>query len=95
MDIPEYSTLSELAYLLDGENLTKLLSYYGGLTITIPTLAELRLMVQALTIYQYVNVEGGSFEDALKASSDEFSEDSLKSAYQNIVDALNTYEFDQ
>ena len=43
-DLPQYSTLSELCYILDSSNLVKFLSYYGGMTITIPKLKDLRLV---------------------------------------------------
>ena len=33
-ELPEYSTLSELIYVLDNENFIKFLNYYGGKTIT-------------------------------------------------------------
>ena len=56
-DIPEYSTLSELCYILEGDNLARFLSYFGGMTIKVPSLRELRLILQALLLYQYVNLE--------------------------------------
>ena len=37
-DIPEYSGISELAYILDRKNLLKLCEYFGGTTITMPTI---------------------------------------------------------
>ena len=40
-DIPEYAVVSELCYLLDGANMTRLLTYLAGRTITFPTEAEL------------------------------------------------------
>ena len=53
-DDPKYSTLSELCYILDGDNLAKFLKYFGGLTIKIPTLRDMRLLTQSLLLYQYV-----------------------------------------
>ena len=44
----KYSTLSELAYVLDKDNLLKLCEYFGGLTIKIPTIDEIESLVQAL-----------------------------------------------
>ena len=93
-DIPDYLTLSELCYVIDGDNLARFLSYFGGMTITIPTLKDLRLVLQGLTLYQYVNVEGGSFEDGLKAViGDEFSPDQIKEIYAKIVEVVSNYEF--
>lgn len=93
-EIPQYASLCELAYILDGDNLSKLLSYYGGMTIRIPTLREMRVLLQALLIFEYVNLNGGTFEDALKASDDsEFSPAELKEAYKHILEVTANYEF--
>lgn len=93
-DIPDYLTLSELCYVLDGENLSKFLSYFGGMTITIPKLKDLRLILKGLTMYQYVNVEGGDFDDTLKAlAGDEFSSDDIKNIYVKIVEVISNYDF--
>lgn len=92
-DLPEYSTLSELCYILDSDNLTKFLSYYGGMTIKIPTLKDFRLIVQTLLLYQYVNVEGGDFNEALKVVADEFPQDKILEVYTKLSDIIDNYEF--
>lgn len=93
-DKPEYTALSELCYILDGDNLSKLLSYYGGMTIKIPTLREMRLMLQALLLFQYVNLEKGTFEEGLKVvTQNEFSETEIKNAYKSILEVVANYEF--
>ena len=63
---PTYSTLSELAYILDQENLIKLLQYFGGITITIPTVEELNDILDALIIYKRVNLENEDFTKVIK-----------------------------
>ena len=50
-EIPEYSTLSELAYIVDKENLLKLCEYFGGTTIHIPTIDELESILYSLLLY--------------------------------------------
>lgn len=92
-DLPEYSTLSELCYILDGDNLSKFLSYFGGLTIKVPTLKDMRLLLQGLLLYQYVNIEEGKYEDALKALADEFTQDEIKTVYDKIVEVTKEYDF--
>lgn len=93
-DIPDYLTLSELCYVLDNENLTRFLSYFGGMTLTVPKLKDLRLVLKGLSLYQYVNVEGGDFEDSLKAlAGDEFSCDDIKAIYVKIVEVISNYDF--
>ena len=39
-NVPELASLSALAYVLDKDNLLKLCEYFGGQTITIPTITE-------------------------------------------------------
>ena len=94
-DTPEYSTLCELCYILDNDNLTKLLSYYGGMTIKIPQLRDLRLLVQALLLYQCVNLDGEDFGEALQTVSGEFSQDEIKQSYLKLCDVIANYEFER
>ena len=92
-DIPEYSVLSELAYILDGDALFKFMEYFGGRTITVPTLAEFKVVTEALLLYQYVNMEGISFNQALNLlDTSESSLKDIKSCYTKMVDILNTYK---
>lgn len=93
-DVPEYSALSELCYILDGDNLSKLLSYYGGMTIKIPTLKEMRVMTQAILLYQYVALEDGNFNDCLQVvCGDEFKEEEILNAYNKLTEVIANYEF--
>lgn len=64
-DDPAYNSLCELVYVLDKESLYKLCSVYGGTTIKVPTIDELKQMVNVLLIYQKVH-EGKSFAEAYK-----------------------------
>lgn len=65
-DKPEYSTLSELAYLLDGKSFANLLNYYGGKTITIPTVEEFNDIVVALLVMERRDNTGESYENIFK-----------------------------
>ena len=70
-DTPEYATLSEMCYLLDAGNMTRLLTYFAGKTITIPKQEEFVILVNALLLYQRVNIKGESLVDAqAKATKD-------------------------
>ena len=60
-DIPEYAVTSELCYLLDGANMTRLLTYFAGRTVTFPTEAEMATVTNALLMYQYINIDGETF----------------------------------
>lgn len=65
-EIPEYSTLSELVYVLDNENFIKLLNYYGGKTIRIPTTTELSTVLNSLVAYERQQNTDMSLTEILK-----------------------------
>lgn len=91
---PKYSTLSELAYILDGKSLMDFLSYFGGLTIKIPTLKEMRLVINGLLLYQYVNLDDIEFKQALKlVENEDFSQKEIKEVYSSLVSVLDKYDF--
>jgi hypothetical protein len=92
-DIPEYSTLSELAYILDKDSLFNFLEYYGGTTIKVPTLQEFNQIIRALLLYQAVNLEGVEFNKAFKNLEEEFQTNDTKESYFNIVKVLDKYDF--
>lgn len=95
-DDPEYLTLSELCYVLEGDSLSKFLSYFGGMTLKIPTLRELRLVLQGLSLYELINLEKATFEEGLKAlTTDEFNTNELKEVYAKIANVVAEYEFDR
>lgn len=92
-DIPEYSGISELSYILDKKNLLRLCEYFGGCTITIPTIEELETIIYALLLYQHVNVEHMLFKDAV-ASIEQNDVDirSIKACYHMLTAVLNSYD---
>lgn len=92
-NIPEYSTLSELAYVLDGKNLVKFLQYYGGKTITIPTTQEFNSLINALLLYQLIDIEGKNSTDALKELKEVTNLKELNSKYILIKEILDEYDF--
>ena len=99
-DTSEYATLSELVYLLDKETLFKFVNYYGGLTIRVPTMSELKTMLYALMMYQQINVEESSTLDdhdihniLRNISIDDVPESDIKAAYRTICEVLSNYEF--
>ena len=92
-DIPEYSALSELAYVLDKESLLKLCEYFGGVTITIPTVEELEAIVYALVLYQKVDIDKIPFDKAIKIIGDSTeSMKAVKLAYVQVKEVLSNYE---
>jgi len=92
-DVQEYSTLSELAYVLDKENLMRLLDYFGGTTIKIPTKRELQVVINALLIYQSVKVEKNSLALALSKLTDidRVQLREIKLLYNQLCEIMDKY----
>lgn len=95
-DLPEFSTISELAYILDKDSMLKLCEYFGGLTIKIPTIDELEDLVYALVLYQHVNIDNMKYEDAIKLIGEKsFNLRNVKSNYLKVCEILDKYEFNK
>ena len=96
-DIPEYAVLSELCYLLDGSNLTRLLTYFAGKTITIPTEEEFATMTNALLLYQYINIDGMTLVDAQAKLEDITPKqlDKITELYLQILPIMRQYNIDR
>ena len=93
-NIPEYSSISELAYVLDKDNLLKLCEYFGGLTIRIPTIEEIEEIVHSLLLYQYIDIEHISFEEALNLVGENSNDiRTVKKNYRKIKQLLEQYTF--
>ena len=93
-DKPEYSSISQLSYVLDKDNLLNLCTFFGGQTITIPTLHELESLVYALLLYQNVKVDGMEYEDALALIGHESEElREVKKNYKHICNIMSKYSF--
>ena len=92
--IPEYSSLSEMAYILDKESLLNLCEYFGGQMIKIPTIDELESLVYSLLLYQYVKIEKMDYADAIALIGHE-SKDlrAVKANYRKLVEVLSEYSF--
>ena len=95
-DIPEYATVSELCYLLDGSNLTRLLTYFAGKTITIPTQDELAIVINALLMYQYINIDGDSLLKAQsKLNLTAKQKEKATELYFKVIPILKNYNIDR
>lgn len=96
IDVPEYSVISELPFVLDRENMLRLCEYFGGMTIRIPTTSELERLIYALLLYQKVNLEGMNIDEVMKElkSGNSSLPSDIRSEYRTICDVLNTYSFD-
>ncbi len=96
-DIPEYAVTSELCYLLDGANLTRLLTYFAGRTITIPTEEEFANMSNALLMYQYINIEGKSLTEAQSKLENVTpkQKEKILDLYLKILPVMSQYNIDR
>lgn len=93
-EAPEYTSLSELIYILDKDCLLRLCEYFGGQTITIPTISELEEMIYGLLLYNFIAVEKLSETEAFeKLPQHALDKKQIKHAYLKIKDVLESYEF--
>lgn len=93
-ELPEYSALSQLSYVLDKENLLNLCEYYGGTTLRIPTIDELELLLNGLLLFQLVDIEHQDFEEAMiKIRQSNVNYKDVRSAYFRIKDIMSKYSF--
>ena len=95
-DIPDYAVLSELCYLLDGSNLTRLLTYFAGRTIKFPSEKEFATVANALLLYQYINLDGDSLPAALaKIEATKKQKDEITDLYLELLPIMKQYNVDR
>jgi hypothetical protein len=96
-EIPEYAVTSELCYLLDGANMTRLLTYFAGRTIRFPTESDLVAVTNALLMYQYINLDGDTFVSAQnklgKLTKKEL--DKVTDLYVQLLPIMKQYNIDR
>ena len=90
-DDPKYATISELIYTVDKDSLYNLCSIYGGMTIKIPTIKELELVINVLLVYQYINFENKTLDDACELVKINKSKE-LVDLLNKITEIINNYE---
>jgi hypothetical protein len=96
-EIPDYAVLSELCYLLDGSNLTRLLTYFAGRTITFPAAEDFTIMSNAMLLYQYVNIDGESLANAQTKLNVESKKlrDKITDLYLQLLPIMKDYNIDR
>lgn len=96
-EIPDYAVLSELCYLLDGANMTRLLTYFAGKTVTFPTETEMAILTNALLMYQYINIDGDTFTAAQNKLKDltKKEKDKVTELYVQILPIMKQYNIDR
>ena len=96
-DIPEYAVTSELCYLLDGANVTRLLTYFAGRTVTFPTETEMAIVANALLMYQYINIDGDTFTAAQNKleTLTKKEKDRVTELYVQLLPIMKQYNIDR
>lgn len=96
-DIPEYAVTSELCYLLDGANMTRLLTYFAGRTVTFPTESEMTVVTNALLMYQYINIDGDTFTTAQNklGKLTKKEKDRVTELYVQLLPIMKQYNIDR
>lgn len=96
-EIPEYAVTSELCYLLDGANMTRLLTYFAGRTVTFPTESEMTVVTNALLMYQYINIDGETFTAAQNklGKLTKKEKDEVTDLYVKIIPIMKQYNIDR
>ena len=96
-EIPEYAVTSELCYLLDGANMTRLLTYFAGKTVTFPTETEMTVVTNALLMYQYINIDGETFTAAQNKLGDltKKEKDKVTELYVQMLPIMKQYNIDR
>lgn len=94
--IPEYSTLSELVYVLDKESLFNFLSVFAGLTIKVPKMDELQEVIDGLALYSLANIENVPFDEAfVEVCRQDTNKESLKKCYDTICKVVCMSDFNR
>lgn len=92
-EVPEYSGISELAYVLDKKNFLSLCEYFGGLTIKIPTIDEMEILLYGLLLYQYVEVDKIGYDEACELlQNDNVELKDIRSSYNKLKNILGEYQ---
>ena len=96
-NIPAYAVTSELCYLLDGANMTRLLTYFAGKTVTFPTESEMTIVTNALLMYQYINIDGETFTSAQNKLGElsKREKDAVTELYVQIIPIMKKYNIDR
>lgn len=93
-ETPEYSTLSELVYVLDNENFIKFLNYFGGQTIKVPTVRELSDVLDALIVYEQQQHSDNPLPEIMsEIGIDNKNRDAVVKCLQVISELMEKYDF--
>lgn len=89
-DDEKYSALSTLIWALDKQNLLNFLTIFEGVTLKVPSIADLKLITGALQVYQLTQFESKELDEALDdVATRELNKDELKETYFKVCDIID------
>ena len=93
-DNPQYSTLSELVYVLDKNSLFNFLSVFEGLTIKVPKLSELQEVIYGLMLFSLVHIQNVPYDQAFaQVYMPTMDKEALTNSYTNICSVIDLNDF--
>ena len=92
-DTKEYSTISELPYLVDRKSLLNLCKYYGGKTIKIPTQEELFTVLLAVQLYNMTELNQVEYKKAVEMLGIKGDRTKIGNVYKKVCEVMKSYEF--
>ena len=94
-DDPKYSTLGELIYLLDNESFARFINFFGGTTLSVPTIDEIRGVLNAIVFYERQVNTNLSETDILKELGivTPAAKAEMYKALETVAELLQEYDF--
>lgn len=86
-DDPKYSTINELAYVLDHNSFIRFIKYYEGQTIAVPSYNEIKDALRMLLLFKFCKIDGMPWKDALIAAG--YSREDSMSARHKLTKFIN------
>lgn len=93
-NLPQYSIISELAYILDSKSFINLIKYFDGQTIKLPTKEEFQVAIRTLLLLQYFEIEGKPWKDSLQLAGFDTSDGRAALLHLNkLKSAIEKYNY--
>lgn len=93
-ELPEYSVLCELAYLVDSDSFANLIKYFEGQTVKIPTREEFQSAIRTLLLLQHYEVEKRPWKESLKLAGFQSSEGrAAQNRLNKLKETLTNYNY--
>ena len=85
-----------MCYLLDSNGIQRILTYFAGKTIKVPTKDDFKILANALLLYQSVNIDRKSFTDSIsELDLTAKQKEEVTDLYVKIIPIVNNYNIDR